>query len=170
MGRALKQASIHVVSGYSLVVPLVIEGLPEEIGALGMRWRRKREFHLTAVASRVIENLDGGEEAWDQVIDVASGRCLGPVTALEEVRRVRDPRGSELQTLIAMADCPGLDDLYDDLSSALGANLTPPPAHVTLYSTDPAAGIGIVSHSELAERAPPLSAAQQDEVRRAIDW
>ena len=37
MDRALKQASLHVVSGYSLVVPLVIEGLPEVIEALGIR-------------------------------------------------------------------------------------------------------------------------------------
>ena len=33
-GRELKQASIHVISGYSLVVPLVIEELPATVEAL----------------------------------------------------------------------------------------------------------------------------------------
>ena len=170
MDRALKQASLHVVSGYSLVVPLVIEGLPEVIEALGIRWRRKREFHLTAIAARVIEGLDGGEAVWEQVTEVASGRYLGPVIASDEIRRVRDPDGSELETLIVMVRCPGLKDLYRDLSSALRVELTPPPAHVTLYSTDSAAGIGIVDQAELTQRAPPLSVAEQDEVRQATGF
>jgi hypothetical protein len=170
MSHTLKQASIHVVRGYSLVVPLAIEGLPEMLDALGTRWQRKREFHLTAVASRVIDELGRGEEIWDRVIDVASGRDLGPITALAEVRRVRDPDGSQLQTLIVMANCPGLDDLYKDLRSALRAELRAPPAHVTLYSTDPSAGIGIVDQSELADRAPPLTEAEQNEVRQAMGF
>jgi hypothetical protein len=104
------------------------------------------------------------------VIEVASGRYLGPVTASDDVRRVRHPDDQELQTLIVMADCPGLEDLYSDLSSALQVALTPPPAHVTLYSTDPAEGIGIVDQSELAERASALSAAEQDEIRRVMGF
>lgn len=170
MGRELGQASIHVVSGYSLVVPLVIEGLPETIEALGIRWRRKREFHLTAVAARVIEGIEGTRGVWDRVIEVASGRYLGPVAATDELRRVRDPDRSDLQTLIVMADCPGLGELYGDLSSALEVDLAPPPAHVTLYSTDPAVGIGIVDRAELALRAPPLSSPEQDEVRQATGF
>jgi hypothetical protein len=67
-----------------------------------------------------------------------------------------------------MADCPGLEELYDDLSRALGAALWPPPAHVTLYSTDPAAGIGIADETELTARAPALGEAEQAELRRAM--
>jgi hypothetical protein len=169
-GPELKQASIHVVSGHSLVVPLIIEGLPETIVVLGKRWRRKREFHLTAVAERVIESLDPGEHAWNRVIDVASGRDLGTITVRDEIRRVRSPEQPGLETLIVMADCPGLERLYSDLSSALAVQLSPPPAHVTLYSTDPAAGIGIVDEAELAERAPALTEKEQAAVRGAMSF
>ena len=117
-----------------------------------------------------MEGLDGGEAVWEQVTEVASGRYLGPVSASDEIRRVRDPDGSELETLIVMVRCPGLKDLYRDLSGALRVELTPPPAHVTLYSTDSAAGIGIVDQAELTQRAPPLSVAEQDEVRQAIGF
>jgi hypothetical protein len=165
--RELPQASIHVVEGHSLVVPLVIEGLPPEIEVLGGRWLRKREFHLTAVAARVIDELSA---PWATVIEVASGRRLGPVQAREEVRRVSDRERPQLQTLIVMASCPGLEDLYGDLAEALKAPLSPPPAHVTVYSTDPAEGIGIVDEEELADRAPPLSRADQLAVRRAMDF
>jgi hypothetical protein len=167
VGRDLPQASIHVVAGQSLVVPLIVDGLPERIEVLGRRWHRKREFHLTAVAARVIEAV-GRDDAWERVIDVASGRRLGPVRARHEVRRVTHPEQTELETLIVMADCPGLEDLHRALSEALNASLMPPPAHVTLYSTDPARGIGITDQTELADRAPPLDQAEQAEIRRAM--
>jgi hypothetical protein len=167
--RELPQASIHVVEGHSLVVPLIVEGLPGEIEALGRRWLRKHEFHLTAVAARVIERLDPGVSAvWDTVARVASGRLLGPIQALEEVRRVVHPERPQLQSLIVMASCPGLEELYGDLERALQVVLRPPPAHVTLYSSDPAEGIGIVDRQELADRAPPLSTADQAALRRAM--
>jgi hypothetical protein len=169
--RELPQASLHVVEGHSLVVPLIIEGLPPEIRVLGRRWRRKREFHLTLVAARVIDGLaHDPRPMWDTVAEVASGRRLGPIEALEEVRRVTHPNRSELRTLIVMARCPGLEALYQDLARALETPLRPPPAHVTLYSTDPALGIGIVDERELAERAPPLSASDQEAVRRAMNF
>jgi hypothetical protein len=158
-----------VVAGHSLVVPLIVDGLPEEVEALGERWQRKLEFHLTAVSARKLELVAGGRaDLWRRVTSVASGRALGPIAALEEVRRVSDPRRPELRTLIVMADAPGLDTLHADLSWALGTALTPPPAHVTLYSSDPEEGIGIDDVAELRELAPELSAAQQDEVRSAI--
>jgi hypothetical protein len=171
VGRELKQASIHVVTGHSLVVPLVIEGLPRAIETLGRQWQRKREFHVTAVAARVIEQVGAGaDDVWDRVASVASGRCLGPITTRREVRRASDPERPELQTLIVMVACPGLEELYGELASALGAPLMPPPAHVTLYSTDPLAGIGITDDAELAARAPALSEAHQEEVRRAMSF
>jgi hypothetical protein len=157
-----------MVEGRSLVVPLIIEGLPEAIDCLGRHWRRKREFHLTALAERLLEPCD--ERAWDRVIRVASGRPLGPVTAVGEFRQVSHPEQPELRTLIVLADCPGLEGLVGDISDAAGLDLPVPPAHVTLYSTDPAEGIGIVDQRELAERAPPLSGSDQAQVRRAIGW
>ena len=93
LGEELKQASIHVVAGHSLVVPLVVERLPATIAVLGREWQRKREFHLTAVAARVIEGL-GVRHAWEQVAIIASGRCLGPIVATTEIRRVRSPDGT----------------------------------------------------------------------------
>jgi hypothetical protein len=77
MARELQLASIHVVEGHSLVVPLIIDGLPPAIEALGRRWERKREFHLTAVAARVIKAAAGDrDDVWSGVVTAASGRRL----------------------------------------------------------------------------------------------
>jgi hypothetical protein len=165
-GRELRQASLHVVEGHSLVIPLIVDRLPETIECLGRRWLRKREFHLTVVAERLLKRASTAQ--WDAVVRVASGRVLGPVRLGDEMRRVNHPDRPELETLAVMAECPGLEGLIDDLSAATGIFLPVPPAHVTLYSTDPAQGIGIVDQRELAERAPPLSSAEQAAVREAI--
>jgi hypothetical protein len=166
--RGLRQASLHVVAGASVVAPLIIDGLPERIEALGLSWKRKAEFHLTAIS--VAKLTPAGADPWPLVTRVASGRALGPITVRPEVRRVAHPDKPGLRTLIVMADAPGLTSLYEDLSAALDVRLTPPPAHVTLYSSDPFDGIGLDDERELAERAPPLSAAEQAEVMEAMGF
>jgi HD domain len=165
----LREASLQVVAGRSAVIPLVIEGLPDEIEVLGERWQRKREFHLTAVSAQKLEWAGGGRpDLWEVVTRVASGRTLGPVVLLDEVRRVTAPERPGLRTLVAMAHAPALDVLHRDLSQALGAELEPQPAHVTLYSNDPGEGIGLEDHAQLQERAPALPEEQQEAIRRAM--
>jgi hypothetical protein len=168
VSRRLREASFDVVEGHSIVVPLAIEGLPAQIEALGTRWQRKREFHMTAVSTALLTAAGGGrDDTWDVATRVLSGRSIGPIDARDDVRLVTRP-GDQLRTLIVMVDAPGLGALYEDLAAALGAAMTPPPTHVTLYSTDPADGIGIDDAVQLAERAPELAPHEQDEVKRAI--
>ncbi len=161
-----------MLEGHSLVAPLIIAGLPEEIEVLGVRWRRKIEFHLTAISAETLERAGAGRpDLWQLVTRVASGRDLGPIAVREEIRRVSGhPDRPELRTLVVMADAPGLTSLQEELSQALGAELAPTPAHVTLYSSDPARGIGIDDHEQLARRAPRLSAEDEAEVRQAMSF
>jgi hypothetical protein len=167
----LREASLHVVEGTSLVVPVIVDGLPERIEVLGRTWERKREFHVTAVSRSVLEAAGRDrEDRWAVVAETASGRAVGPMAATGEIRRVRHPDEPALETLIVMVDAPGLAGLHAALSEALDAALTPPPAHVTLYSSDPGRGIGIDDERELAERAPPLAPAAQDAVREAMRY
>jgi hypothetical protein len=81
---------------------------------------------------------------------------------------VRHPDEPGFETIVVMVECPALAGVYRDLSAELGRRLSPPPAHLTLYSTDPERGIGINDDDQLRERAPGLSAREQEEVRRAM--
>ncbi len=160
-----------MVEGQSVVVPLAIEALPVSVEAMGMRWERKLEFHMTAISARKLEAVGAGRpDLWDVVTRVCSGRDLGPIDARRELRRARHPEQPELQTLIVMVDAPALVALHEDLSAALGVTLELPPAHVTLYSTDPASGIGIDDLEELEVRAPALGEGEQREVLDAIGF
>jgi hypothetical protein len=185
VSHRLREASVHVVAEHSVVAPLVIDGLPVRIEALHATWERKREFHLTVLPRAIVEAASaataataatavsaeqrGHIEPWDAVTAVLSGRSIGPITTRDDLRRVTRP-DDELRTLIVMVDAPGLAPIYRDLSAALGVDVPPPPAHVTLYSSDPSRGIGIDNDAQLAERAPPLTTAEQRDVRGAIDF
>jgi hypothetical protein len=164
----VREASFQVVEGHSVVVPLAIDGLPAQIDALGTRWQRKREFHMTVVSTSALTAAGAGrDDLWDVATRVLSGRSIGPIEARNDVRRVTRA-DDDLTTLIVMVDAPGLIPIYRDLGTALNTAMTPPPAHVTLYSTDPADGIGIDDERQLAERAPELAPDEQAEVRDAM--
>lgn len=165
MPRALVDAPLEAPPGQSVIAPLKIEGLPVEIGVLGRRWQRKAEFHMTVLGAPVI---DSAGLRYAQVAALTAGRSVGPIIPAREVRRVHHPDDPALETIVVMVDCPALEPLYEELSEALGPSLTPPPTHVTLYSSDPQEGIGINGEEQLHERAPALSEAEQEEVRRAI--
>ncbi|MGI8571121.1 MAG: hypothetical protein ACR2L9_00575 [Solirubrobacteraceae bacterium] len=169
MPDLLTPEPLVVTGGRSVIAPVAIDGLPAEVEALGERWQRKSEFHLTAIAFRALESLDPTlPGAWELVERLVAARALGPVSVTADLRRVRHPDEPQLRTLIVIVECPGLVPLYGELSAALGVPLSPPPAHVTLYSTDPDKGIGIVDRRELLERAPPLSPDERTEIRRAV--
>jgi hypothetical protein len=163
--RPLADAPLQAPIGESVIAPLTIEGLPVAIEALGRQWQRKVEFHMTVIGAPIIE---GHQLPWQDVAALTAGRIVGPITPTRELRCVRHPDERSLQTLVVMVDCPALGALYAELSGALGARLIPPPAHVTLYSTDPQEGIGINDEAQLRERAPALSGQEQEELRRAM--
>jgi hypothetical protein len=169
--RTLQVAPVRAPTGESAIAPLVLDGLPAEIDGLGRRWPRKVEFHVTVIGKAVIDRLAGGDPGVPKrVAAVVAGRSVAPIRTTGELRHVRHPDDPELETIVAMVECPALAAIYTELSAALGADLSPPPAHVTLYSTDPERGIGINDERELGERAPELSDAEQHALRRAMQF
>jgi hypothetical protein len=169
MADQLIPEPLVLTEGRSVIAPLAIDGLPAQVEALGERWRRKSEFHLTAIAFRALERLERARPGASGLIErLAPGRAVGPTAVTADLRRVRHPARPELRTLIVMVDSPGLDELYRDLSAAIGMRLSAPPAHVTLYSSDPDEGIGIVDQRELLERAPSLSPDERTAIRRTM--
>jgi hypothetical protein len=165
----IRDQPLVVRPGASVIAPVLIDGLPPEIYALGITWQRKVEFHLTAASRNTLEHA-GRErpDLWRVVREVADGRSVAPITARREIRRVSDRERPGLETLVVMVGAPALGPLYRELSIALGADLHPPPAHVTLYSTDPEQGIGLDHERHLAERSALLTNAELESLSGAI--
>jgi hypothetical protein len=167
--KPLRDLPVQARSGESAIAPVEIDGLPDVIEALGRRWRRKVEFHMTVIGAARIEEVAREDRGVpDRVARLLDGRGVGPIYVTRELRRVRHPDEPGFETIVVMVECPVLAAVYRDLSSELGAELAPPPAHVTLYSTDPERGIGLNDEGQLKERAPALRAQEQEEVRGAM--
>lgn len=169
MARRLRPASLHCHARGSVLVPLNILGLPDEVEVLGERWAVKDEFHVTAadapyLAGRCGVSLD---HAWEQLAAAVEGRRAGPVRVSDELRLVRE---DQERTLVVMASVDGLADLYLELSGRLGAPLAPPPAHVTLYTRPGGKAIGLHDEGHLRELTRPLPAREVGEVRAAIGF
>jgi len=167
--KPLRDLPIQARPGESAIAPVEIDGLPDEIDALGRRWQRKLEFHMTVIGAARIEELAREDPAVpDRVARVLAGCSVGPIYVTQELRRVRHPDEPGFETIVVMVDCPALAEVYGELSAGLGKRLYPPPAHVTLYSTDPERGIGLNDDDQLRERAPALSEQEQEDVRWAM--
>ena len=172
MGTTLRHAPVKVSASRAAIVPVEIVGLPAELDALGRRWQRKVEFHMTVIGHARIEPIAAEDpDAWQRVARLTEGRAIGPIYVRRELRRVgHHPETPELETIVVMVDCPALREVYREMSSELGVELAPPPAHVTLYSTDAERGIGINDDAQLRERAPELSGEEQEELRRSMSF
>jgi hypothetical protein len=167
--KPLRDLPVRARPGESAIAPVEIDGLPDEIEALDRRWRRKVEFHMTVIGAARIEEVARQHPAVpDRVARVLDGRGVGPIYVTRELRRVHHPDEPGFETIVVMVDWPALAGVYRDLSAELGGDLARPPAHVTLYSTDPERGIGLNDDDQLRERAPALTAQIQEELRRVM--
>jgi hypothetical protein len=159
MAVRLAPATLHAHAPRTVLVPLNLFGLAAELTALGREWRVKDEFHVTAANAAWLAERLGRDVAdvWAAVVAAIDGRGAGLVRLAPELRLAEE---GEERTLVVMARVDGLAGLYRDLSARLGAPLTPPPAHVTLYTRPGGKAIGLHDLAELDELTRPLSAAE----------
>lgn len=159
----LRPASLYPIERDVVLIPLTIVGLAREFELLGLPWRRKHEFHVTALSAERLVNLTGRDidVVWQAVEASVLRHEIGDVRLrMRELRLVDE---DDERTLVVMADVGGLPELYDALSGRLGMEIAPPPAHVTLYTRPGGEGIGLHDHADLRELTQALSEAEVDE-------
>ena len=164
---ALRAASFHAHRPEYVHVPVNLLGLPERIDALGEPWHVKSEHHVTALdAGWLAERLGRAhDEVWTAVAATLEEVEAGAIALGDELRRAE--RGEE-RTLVVMCEVAGLDELHRALGARLGADLEPPPAHVTLFTDAPGRpGIGLHDAAELAALTRALDPTEAAEVRAA---
>ena len=160
----LRAAALYLIEAETAIVPLPFLELPRQLELLGEHWVRKAEFHLTALhvetVVRRVQAQRGGSESQARA-DVHA--ALVPMTRTDEVSEVRlrqelrVVRARGERTIVVMADAPGVEHLHARLAAALGVELDPPPAHVTIYTgPDARGGIGLHTQLDLRELSEPL--------------
>jgi hypothetical protein len=159
----LRPASLYAIERDVVLIPLTLVGLERELDLLGLPWRRKHEFHVTALSAERLVNLTGRDVdlVWQAVEAAVLRQEIGEVSL--RVRDLRLVNEDDERTLVVMADVQGLGELYETLSGRLGTEIAPPPAHVTLYTRPGGEGIGLHDDADLRELTRPLTDPEVDE-------
>ncbi|MEX0917337.1 MAG: hypothetical protein WDZ90_02345 [Candidatus Paceibacterota bacterium] len=156
-------------NGY-IALPLGLSGLPESIEIGGEVLQRKTEFHVSLLRVKtILEKFPNTEE---QIInsfcefvkkeDISFLHFTGEFRFAEKLAET-----GERKTVVAMCEVSNLRVFSDQLANELGVLISPQPTHVTLYTLQPNAGIGLNSPEDLNTLSKPVDVS--DEVRQSID-
>ena len=153
-------------NGYIGLVNLDIGELPETIECESYTLHRKSEFHISLVCAKRIAPLiypddedRGREEIVAHFLRIVKDIPLTDFELLPELRFVeKDVR----KTLVVMAKVPGIKELFDRLRTEyLGVDIPTQQTHITLYTLQPEAGIGLLSKEEVDKISRPVKAPEK---------
>lgn len=131
--------------------------LPDTIEVSGYTLQVKPEhkFHISLVClKRLAPLVDGSNpervEAQMTELFIQTQREV-PMDKYELSGELYLVQKEERVTVVATCDVPGLEEYFVRLNNHYGANMPLQPTHLTLYTLQPAAGIGILSAEELGQ-------------------
>ena len=140
-------------TGYISLVNLELGDLPKTIKFKGNNLLLKNEFHISIMAIKNLapmlnsNNLElASEQLKQDFINFAASHDLINFRPTGHFRIVtRDDRIS----IIAMVQLRNIDKLYSYLRAKYDVDFPTQPTHITMYTLQPEAGIGILSEEEL---------------------
>jgi len=150
--------------GY-IALPIKVTGLPDSISTETHTLYRKSEFHVSLlyVKGILLEHPSLEEQVLDvfcacvQNFDVSMARYTGEFRLVQKDKRA---------SFIALCAIKGLEELFETLRNILKIGVPTQPTHVTLFTLQPEAGIGLNSPDEMAKYSVPVPAL--DTVLRAL--
>lgn len=140
-------------NGYISLVNLAIGNAPEKIKVQDYELVKKNEFHISIMALKHLApmlNPDDVEQASEQLkqnfLEFIKEHNMSNYNLTGEYRLVKR---DERVTLVAMARLENLDSFFEYLRLKHTIDFPTQPAHITMYTLQPEAGIGILSDDEL---------------------
>lgn len=149
--------------------------LPKTVTLDGVTLGRKSEFHCSLVCVKCLTPDLVAKGYQEDEIPAFLMRLFDelaqahPLTFSRLTGEFHHIEYDERQTLIVMAEIKGLSELIEQLNDKLGLVIPVPPTHVTLFTLQPDAGIGVTSTDELVQRDWPISESDLEELDAAID-
>jgi hypothetical protein len=148
-------------NGYIGLANLPLPELPKTLSVSGYDLVVKSEFHISLLCTKNIAKLidSAGDieaelvQAFKEFITTSPLTCYTLTGKYELVKR------DDRVTVVALANVPGVDQLFAGLSTRYGVTLPVQPTHITLYTLQPEMGIGILSPEELARDGQPVTPA-----------
>ncbi|KKW40003.1 hypothetical protein A3I46_01640 [Candidatus Kaiserbacteria bacterium RIFCSPLOWO2_02_FULL_54_13] len=150
--------------GY-ITLPVELNGLPETLSIEGETLQKRASFHVSLLCVKNIlsSHPDLEEEILDLFCAFTKENKISFVAYTGEFRFAQD---KERKTLVALCAVSNLKECSELLEEKLGIDIPPQPTHVTLYTLQPDAGIGLNSPAEIEGKS--VSIQVSEEVRDAL--
>lgn len=146
--------------GFIILGNLDLGNLPEHVTVQGFELSQKSEFHISLVCAYILARLIDPEHKarveGEIVEEFKKFVARQPLSGYKLLPQFRFVQRGQKKTLIVMAEVPGLPDFFATLSHKFQVDLPLQPAHITLYTLQPNAGIGILSDEELQRDSAPV--------------
>jgi hypothetical protein len=142
----------------TIVLPVSLENLPNEIMIYGNKLVLKPSFHISLVCiNKIIEKYNVSDPGFrDSVLkDFCEFVGKNDVSLLNFNEEFKFAEENELKTVVVLCKVSNLDKFFENINKKYGLNVEYPPTHVTLYSID-GKGIFLTDSSDIKNLTKPI--------------
>jgi len=129
-------------------------------------------FSVKKYAAQIAQETGQDEPEVEKHIIEEAKQLLqtNPVTIGELRDEFRLALEGEKKTVVVMCEAKGLEDFFNGMRQALKIDIPAQPTHITLYTRDGGAGIGLASEEEVRRLTRLLTTAESELVKKAIKF
>jgi hypothetical protein len=140
-------------NGYIGLVNIELSNLPKKLLVGEYELLLKSEFHISLISAKKIAALIDQNRATEiqaEIVEVFKQFTkVTPLADYELTNQFRLVKRDERVTLVVLAVVPGIENFFAELEEKYDKKLPVQVTHITLYTLQPEAGIGILSLEEL---------------------
>lgn len=142
-------------SKWYIGLPVEVGSLPDTVTIEGETLHKKSSFHISLICVKDILSKNPGveQEVLDEFCSFAEKKDISLIRYTGEFRFAQH---EERKTLVALCEISNLRELLESLGKKLGMALPSQPTHVTLYTLQPDAGIGLNSPADMESKSIPV--------------
>ncbi len=159
--------------GY-ITLPLPLLDIPETITVEGQTLYRKSSFHVSLVCVKDLVSanaVNGNDEVIEQsILDCFCSAIKSiDISFLNFSGEPRLAKDGERVTVVALCDVSGMQELVKYFTHNLNIQLPEQPTHVTLYTLQPDAGIGLNSPEDMRSKSTQIEVPESVRVSLGLE-
>lgn len=152
--------------GY-IMLPIEIGALPATISVEGETLQRRSSFHVSLLCVRDMVEKYGDLEK--RILEFFCSFVKDhDISFIKYTGEFRFTQNEERKSVVALCEISNLKNFSESLGRELGIDIPPQPTHVTLYTLQPDAGIGLNSSADMSEKSVPVEVPDSVRLRCGV--
>ncbi len=147
----------------------VRDGMPKTISVGGYELLLKSEFHISLIkVSYVLGQINASnpQATEDEIVELfAQFIKKQPLDTYKPLKQFRFVQLDERKTLVGVVDVPHINEFFELLRSTYATNIPTQATHITMYTLQPEAGIGILSQEQMDRDSLPVELPEFENIQ-----